>query len=92
MKKLLILLISYLFISPIHAKSITNHELLKTCKDPSLPAQNFCYGFIISAANAAQFYRNIVDIEHEFINKFNIICRILFSSKEQDRKIFYFQR
>ena len=68
MKKLLIFLISYLFVSPIHAKSITNHELLKTCKDPSLPAQNFCYGFIISAANAAQFYRNIVYIEHEFIN------------------------
>ncbi|MBY0293064.1 MAG: hypothetical protein K2W92_07255 [Alphaproteobacteria bacterium] len=68
MKKFLFLLINCLVITPLLAKSITNQELLKTCKDSSPAAQNFCYGFIISAANAAQFYRNIVDIEHEFVN------------------------
>ncbi|MGH8324617.1 MAG: Rap1a/Tai family immunity protein, partial [Steroidobacteraceae bacterium] len=66
MKKIISLLVMCLS-SPLFAKSITNQELAQACKDPSAPTQNFCYGFIISAANAAQFYRNIVDVEHEFI-------------------------
>lgn len=50
------------------ATSITNQELLKACKDPALAPQNFCYGFVIATANAAQFYRNIVDIKDEFVD------------------------
>lgn len=38
------------------------------CKESSPSSQSFCYGFIISAANAAQFYRNIVDVEKEYID------------------------
>lgn len=68
MKKFFLLLIIGLITTPLFAKSITNQELLSTCKDKSIESQNFCFGFIISAANAAQFYRNIVDVDHEFIN------------------------
>jgi hypothetical protein len=67
MKKYFPLLILCLVTTPLFGKSITNQELLEACKDKSLELQNFCYGFIISAANAAQFYRNIVDVDHEFI-------------------------
>jgi len=67
MKKYFPFLIFCLVAHPLFGKSITNQELLATCKDKSVESQNFCYGFIISAANAAQFYRNIVDVEHEFI-------------------------
>jgi hypothetical protein len=67
MKNFIPLLIACLLSSPLFGKSVTNQELLTTCKDKSLTSQNFCYGFIISAANAAQFYRNIVDVEHEFV-------------------------
>ena len=67
MKKHLLCLITFLFITPVVAKSLTNQELLNACKSKDLSHQNFCYGFIIATANAAQFYRNIVDIESEFI-------------------------
>ncbi|OJW51537.1 MAG: hypothetical protein BGO67_09965 [Alphaproteobacteria bacterium 41-28] len=67
MKKYFLFLIICLVPTSLFGKSITNQELLSTCKDKSTESQNFCYGFIISAANAAQFYRNIVDVEHEFI-------------------------
>lgn len=54
--------------TPLLSLSITNEELLKACMDPSATTQNFCYGFVISAANAAQFYRNIVDVENELLD------------------------
>jgi hypothetical protein len=57
----------FLLKMPLMSASITNEELLKACTDPSPATQNFCYGFVISATNAAQFYRNIVDVEHEFL-------------------------
>ena len=68
MKKYFSLLILCCLSTPLVALSITNQELLKTCKDNSPGPQNFCYGFIVSAANAAQFYRNIVDIEDGYID------------------------
>ena|ERR1700722_2086000 len=67
MKKFLSFLLTCFLVTPLLADSITNQELLKTCKDTSIGPQNFCYGFIISAANAAQFYRNIADVEDEYI-------------------------
>ncbi len=67
MRIFLLLITIWLISSPLFGESITNQELLKTCKDKSANSQNFCYGFIISAANAAQFYRNVVDVEQEFI-------------------------
>lgn len=68
MKKYLLLVATFLFATPILAKNITNQELVKACKDKSLASQNFCYGFIISASNAAEFYRNMVDVKDEFID------------------------
>ncbi len=68
MKIIFVLLISTFFTTPLVAKSVTNQELLKMCKDQSLSSQNFCFGFIISAANAAQFYRNVMDIEYHYID------------------------
>ncbi len=68
MKALLVTFMTYFCASPLLAESITNQELLKSCKDGSETRQNFCYGFIISAANAAQFYRNIVDTEGAYID------------------------
>lgn len=68
MKQFLSLLLVCLFTSPLFAMSITNEELLQACKDTSVGPQNFCYGFIISAANAAQFYRNMTDIQDEYID------------------------
>lgn len=68
MKKLLTLAISCCVATPLLAKSITNQELLAACKDKSQKAQNFCFGFIISAANAAQFYRNIVDVRGQYVD------------------------
>ncbi|MBX9620562.1 MAG: hypothetical protein K2X28_00785 [Alphaproteobacteria bacterium] len=68
MKKLALFLCIVCFAAPLYGDSVTNQELLAACKDKSSATQNFCYGFIISAANAAQFYRNIVDVEQEFID------------------------
>ncbi|MBY0501307.1 MAG: hypothetical protein K2P93_04830 [Alphaproteobacteria bacterium] len=68
MKKRLLILFTCFITSPLLAESLTNQELLKACKDKGIGPQNFCYGFIISAANAAQFYRNITDIEDEYID------------------------
>lgn len=55
-------------ILPVFGKSITNQELVKACKNPAIGPQNFCYGFVISAANASQLYRNIVDSQDEYID------------------------
>ncbi|MBS0271228.1 MAG: hypothetical protein JSR85_01100 [Proteobacteria bacterium] len=64
--------LSFLFLFlmqlPLFGTSITNEELLKTCTDSTPGPHNFCYGFIISAANAAQFYRNIMDAEEGYID------------------------
>lgn len=68
MKKYLLLVTIFLFATPLLAKSITNQELLKTCKDKAIASQNFCYGFIIATSNAAQFYRNIVDVQDQYID------------------------
>lgn len=68
MKKVLILILCGFLISPLMAESITNQELLKACQDKEVGPQNFCYGFIISAANAAQLYRNITDVSDQFID------------------------
>jgi hypothetical protein len=68
MKPLLVTFMACLGSSSLLAESITNQELLKSCKDGSEARQNFCYGFVISAANAAQFYRNIVDTEGQYID------------------------
>lgn len=68
MKNFFLLLVTCLIATPLFAASITNQELLQLCKDKSPSPQNFCYGYVISAANAAQFYRNIVDVEEEFVN------------------------
>src|SRR3990167_3706331 len=68
MKKNLLLIAICLFATPLLAKSITNQELLKACKDKAVAPQNFCYGFIIATSNAAQFYRNIVDVQDQYID------------------------
>ena len=67
MKYVITFLLACFFSSTLFATSISNKELLKACKEQSVGPQNFCYGFIISAANAAQFYRNIADVEDEYI-------------------------
>lgn len=56
------------FVPPLFAESITNKELLEACKDQATDSQNFCYGFIIATANGAQFYRNIVDTQDDYID------------------------
>lgn len=68
MKKIGLLLGIFSLFSPLYGESVTNQELLVACKDTAPGPQNFCYGFIISAANAAQFYRNIVDVQQQFID------------------------
>lgn len=69
MKRFLSLLLMWCcFAPPLFAKSITNQELMTACKDKTPAPQNFCYGFIIGAANAAQFYRNLVDLQDEYID------------------------
>jgi hypothetical protein len=68
MKNLMTFILAYFFSSSLFATSISNQELLKACKDKSIAPQNFCYGFVISAANAAQFYRNIADVEDKYID------------------------
>lgn len=68
MKKYFLFITILFFTTPSLGKSITNQELLNACKSKELPPQNFCYGFIIAASNAAQFYRNIVDIQDEYID------------------------
>lgn len=68
MKFLFTPLMACLFASSLCAKSITNQELLKICTDKGEGPQNFCYGFIIGAANAAQFYRNITDTTDQYID------------------------
>lgn len=66
MKKLFAVIL--LSISTAHAASIKNKDLLEACQDDGPAGQNFCYGFIVSAANAAQYYRNLVDIEQKYLN------------------------
>jgi hypothetical protein len=68
MKKYLLLFAALFIATPLFAKSITNKELLKACKDKAIAPQNFCFGFIIASSNAAQFYRNIVDVEDQYID------------------------
>ncbi|MBP9692851.1 MAG: hypothetical protein KBD90_05960 [Alphaproteobacteria bacterium] len=68
MKTLMSFAFACFFSSSLLATSISNQELLKACKNPSIGPQNFCYGFVISAANAAQFYRNIADVDDKYIN------------------------
>lgn len=68
MKKKVLFIITLFFATPGLGKSITNQELLKACKDESLASQNFCYGFVIATTNAAQFYRNIVDLQDQYID------------------------
>lgn len=68
MKKHILLTTICLFATPLLAKSINNQELLKACKDKELAPQNFCYGFIMATSNAAQFYRNIADVEDQYID------------------------
>ncbi len=68
MKKLIFLLTAIFSTTPLLANSITNQELLKACKDSGPGPQNFCYGFIIATANAAQFYRNIADVQDEYVD------------------------
>ncbi len=58
----------WLLTAPLSAESVTNQELLEACEDKGPAAQNFCYGFIISTANAAQYYRNIMDTEGAYID------------------------
>lgn len=67
-KNLLLIATIFLCTTPLLAKSITNQELLKVCKDKAVAPQNFCYGFIIATSNAAQFYRNIVDVQDQYID------------------------
>lgn len=57
-----------IFPSLLDAETVTNKDLVAACSDPKPQGQNFCYGFIISAANAAQFYRNIVDVENTYLD------------------------
>ncbi len=64
-----IALLSFLLSSmPAWSGSITNAELLTKCKEKSESSLHFCYGFIIGTANGAQFYRNIVDVNDEYID------------------------
>lgn len=49
-------------------ESITNLQLLTFCKEKNTSGKSFCYGFVISTANAAQFYRNIVDINDKYVD------------------------
>jgi hypothetical protein len=67
-KYLLFFFATYFFSTAVLATSLTNQELLKACKDKAVGPENFCYGFIIAAANAAQFYRNIVDMKDQYID------------------------
>jgi hypothetical protein len=68
MKNCILLMVLSLGATPLFAKSITNNELLKACKDKGLAPQNFCYGFIIATANAAEFYRNLTDVQGEYLD------------------------
>lgn len=68
MKKLFSTALYIFLAAPLCGKNITNQNLLTACKDKSSASQNFCYGFVISAANAAQFYRNIVDAQGEYLD------------------------
>ena len=68
MNKYILLFVTLFLTFPLFAKSVTNQELLKACKDKAVGPQNFCFGFIIASSNAAQFYRNLVDIQDEYID------------------------
>lgn len=68
MQRYILALIMFFIATPLFAEGLTNKELLKACKDKAIAPQNFCYGFIIASSNAAQFYRNIVDIEDEYLD------------------------
>jgi len=68
MKSIIYIFLSFLFLTPLHAESITNRALLKSCKDKAPGPLNFCFGFIIATSNAAQFYRNIVDVQDEYVD------------------------
>ncbi len=62
------ILISMLFINVANSESITNFQLLNFCQGKDSSGKSFCYGFIIGAANAAQFYRNVVDVNDKFVD------------------------
>lgn len=69
MKKYCILFVATLCLTTnLHAKGPTNQDLVKACKDPSAGPQNFCFGFISAAINGAQFYRNMADVNDEYID------------------------
>jgi len=68
MKKLILFIAMCLLPTGLFSKGITNQELLKVCKDQRAGPQNFCYGFIIATTNAAEFYRNIVDVQDEYVD------------------------
>ena len=69
MKRWILSLLSALFfITPSYGDALTVGALLKTCEDPAQEQQSFCYGFIISATNAGQFYRNLVDTQDSFVD------------------------
>ena len=59
---------SFMFMPALSAETVSNKDLTAACLDPSQQGQNFCYGFIISTTNAAQFYRNIVDVEDTYLD------------------------
>lgn len=68
MKKYFIAILFILTSTHLSAETLTNQQLLKTCQSTSRDNQNFCYGFIISAANGAQFYRNMVDVNNAYLD------------------------
>ena len=51
-----------------YGAAIKNKDLLAACQDKGPAGQNFCYGYIVSATNAAQYYRNLVDTQNVYLN------------------------
>lgn len=68
MKRLSISLLVLLATSVAHGAAIKNKDLLEACEDKGPAGQNFCYGYIVSATNAAQYYRNLVDIQNAYLD------------------------
>lgn len=54
--------------SVAHGAAIKNKDLLAACQDKGPAGQNFCYGYIVSATNAAQYYRNLLDTQNVYLN------------------------
>lgn len=55
-------------VEAVSAKMINNADLKEACKAEGDAGPNFCYGFIISAANGAQYYRNLTDVSDAFLD------------------------